>query len=144
MDRSALRIVVLRVMVVSILMTLLGRLVYLQVAEGSRYQAAASNNRIREVVTPAARGQVLDDMGRPLVTNRTALVVSVTRSILHSQPKRGAAVLARLSKVIGIAPAQIELLITPCGEKLKDGSKANRKTGCWNGSPRPRSCRDFR
>ena len=135
MDRSALRIVVLRVMVVSILMTLLGRLAYLQVSEGSRYKALASNNRIREVVTPAARGQVLDDMGRPLVTNRTALVVSVTRSILHSQPHRGKAVLARLSKVIGIAPAQIELLITPCGEKLKDGSKANRKTGCWNGSP---------
>ena len=135
MDRSALRIVVLRVMVISILMTLLGRLAYLQVAEGSRYRTAASNNRIREVVTPAARGQVLDDMGRPLVTNRTALVVSVTRSILHSQPHRGAAVLARLSKVIGIPPAQIELLITPCGEPLKNGTKANRKTGCWNGSP---------
>jgi penicillin-binding protein 2 len=73
-------------MVVSILLTLLGRLAYLQVAEGSRYREAASNNRIREVVTPAARGQVLDDVGRALVTNRTALVVSVTRSVLHSQP----------------------------------------------------------
>ena len=134
-DRSSLRIVVLRVMVLSILLTLLGRLSYLQVAEGSRYRAAASNNRIREVVTPAARGQVLDDMGRPLVSNRTALVVSVTRSILRSQPHRGKAVLARLSSVIGLSPAHIELLITPCGEKLKDGTKANRKTGCWNGSP---------
>lgn len=134
-DRSVLRILVLRVMVVSILLTLLGRLAYLQVAEGDRYTAAASNNRIREVVTPAARGQVLDDMGRPLVTNRTALVVSVTRSIVHSQPERGKEVLARLSKVVGISPAQIELLITPCGERLKDGTKANKKTGCWNGSP---------
>ena len=121
MDRSALRIVVLRVMVVSILMTLLGRLAYLQVAEGSRYQAAATNNRIREVVTPAARGQVLDDMGRPLVSNRTALVVSVTRSVLHSQPHRGKAVLERLARVVGIPPAQIELLITPCGEPLPNG-----------------------
>jgi penicillin-binding protein 2 len=134
-DRSSLRILVLRVMVVSILLTLLGRLAYLQVAEGSRYTVAASNNRVREVVTPAARGQVLDDMGRPLVSNRTALVVSVTRSILHSQPKRGKAVLDRLSKVIGVTPAQIELLITPCGEKLKNGSTASKKTGCWNGSP---------
>lgn len=134
-DRSQLRLVVLRVVVVSILLTLLGRLAYLQVAEAHKYQTAASNNRIREVVTPAARGQVLDDMGRPLVTNRTALVVSVTRSILHSQPKRGVAVLARLSKVIGLAPAQIEMLITPCGEKLKNGQRANKKTGCWNGSP---------
>jgi len=128
-DRSGLRILVLRVMVVSILMTLLGRLAYLQVAEGPRYRAAASNNRIREVVTPAARGQVLDDLGRPLVSNRTALVVSVTRSIVHSQPHRGKAVLARLAKVIGISAAQTEVLITPCGEKLKDGRVASTKTG---------------
>ncbi|MDP9182179.1 MAG: penicillin-binding protein 2 [Actinomycetota bacterium] len=134
-DRSPLRILVLRVMVVSILMTLLGRLAYLQLAEGSRYTAAASNNRIREVVTPAARGQVLDDLGRPLVSNRTALVVSVTRSIVRSQPHRGKDVLARLAKVVGLSPAQIEMRITPCGEKLKDGTKANKKTGCWNGSP---------
>jgi penicillin-binding protein 2 len=134
-DRSTLRILVLRVMVVSILLTLLGRLAYLQVAQGTRYSKAASDNRIREVVTPAARGQVLDDMGRPLVTNRTALVVSVTRSVLHSQPHRGRDVLARLSAVVGIAPAQIELLITPCGEPLPNGTKASTKTGCWNGSP---------
>jgi penicillin-binding protein 2 len=134
-DGSRLRLVVLRVVVVSVLLTLLGRLAFLQVAEGDRYRVAASNNRIREVVTPAARGQVLDDIGRPLVTNRTALVVSVTRSILHSQPHRGAQVLARLSAVIGLSPAQIELLITPCGEKLKDGTRANKTTGCWNGSP---------
>jgi penicillin-binding protein 2 len=134
-DRSSLRILVLRVMVVSILLTLLGRLAYLQVAEGDRYRTAASDNRIREVVTPAARGQVLDDMGRPLVTNRTALVVSVTRSVVHSQPERGKRVLDRLARVIGIPAAQIELLMTPCGERLKDGTRANRKTGCWNGSP---------
>lgn len=134
-DRSTLRILVLRVMVASILLTLLGRLAYLQVAEGSRYRTAATNNRIREVVTPAARGQVLDDMGRPLVSNRTALVVSVTRSVLHSQPHRGKAVLARLSQVVGISPAQIELLITPCGEPLPNGKTASTKTGCWNGSP---------
>jgi penicillin-binding protein 2 len=134
-DRSVLRIVVLRVMVVSILLTLLGRLAFLQVAEGAKYRAAASNNRVREVVSPAARGQVLDDRGVALVSNRTALVVSVTRSIVRSQPKHGIAVLNRLAKVIGVPADQISLLITPCGERLKDGTRANKKTGCWNGSP---------
>ena len=47
-----------------------------------------ADNRVREVVTPAARGQILDDRGQPLVSNRTALVVSVTRSIVRSQPTR--------------------------------------------------------
>jgi penicillin-binding protein 2 len=134
-DRSRLRIVVLRVIVVAILSTLLGRLAYLQVAEGASYRQVASDNRVRAVVTPAARGQVLDDRGVPLVSNRTALVVSVTRSIVRSQKHRGAEVLARLSKVVGIPAARIALLMTPCGEKLSNGSRANRKSGCWNGSP---------
>jgi penicillin-binding protein 2 len=133
-DQSRLRIVVLRVVVLSILMTLLGRLTYLQVAEGSRYRQAASDNRVRDVVTNAARGQVLDDRGVPLVSNRTALVVSVTRSIVRSQPKHGAEELARLSAVIGIPAERIALIITPCGEKLKDGKPAKRPD-CWNGSP---------
>jgi penicillin-binding protein 2 len=134
-DRSRLRIVVLRVVVVSILLTLLGRLTFLQLAEGDQYRAAASQNRIRDVITPAARGQVLDDRGVALVSNRTALVVSVTRSVIRSEPERGKAVLERLAKVVGIPAAQIALLITPCGEKQNDGTRASSKTGCWNGSP---------
>lgn len=134
-DRSLLRLVVLRVIVVSILLTLLGRLAYLQVAEGSKYRVAATANRIREVVTPAARGQVLDDRGVALVSNRTALVVSVTRSIVRSELDGGKAVLNRLARVIGVPADQIAMLVTPCGEKLKDGTRASRKTGCWNGSP---------
>jgi penicillin-binding protein 2 len=130
-----MRLVVLRVLVVSILLTLVGRLAYLQVVEADRYTAAANDNRIRQVVTPAARGQVLDNRGVALVSNRTALVVSVTRSIVRSQPERGKPVLDRLAKVIGIPADQIALLITPCGEPLPGGGVANRKTGCWNGSP---------
>ncbi|MGZ4648716.1 MAG: penicillin-binding protein 2 [Blastococcus sp.] len=133
-DQSRLRIVVLRVVVLSILLTLLGRLTYLQVAEGAHYTKAASNNRVRDVITDAARGQILDDRGVPLVSNRTALVVSVTRSIVRSQKHLGADVLARLSKVIGIPAERIALIITPCGEKLKNGSVAKRPD-CWNGSP---------
>ncbi len=134
-DSSRLRLVVLRVVVVSILLTLLGRLAYLQVAEGAVYAQKAGNNRIREVITPAARGQILDDRGLPLVSNRTALVVSVTRSIVRSQPKKGAEVLARLAGVVGIPAEQIARTITPCGEKQPDGSIARKDTGCWNGSP---------
>ncbi len=134
-DSSRLRLVVLRVVVISILLTLLGRLAYLQVAEGATYAKKAGDNRIRQVITPAARGQILDDRGVPLVSNRTALVVSVTRSLVRSQPKRGAAVLERLAKVIGIPALQIARTITPCGEKQPDGTKANKDSGCWNGSP---------
>ena len=134
-DRSRLRLVVLRVLVASILLTLLGRLAYLQVDQGAAYARAASDNRIRSVVTPAARGQVLDDRGVPLVNNRTALVVSVNRTLLHAAPHQGAEVLARLARVLGTSVVELSRIITPCGTRLPDGTVARASTKCWNGSP---------
>lgn len=133
-ERSRLRLVVLRVLVISILATLLGRLAYLQVVQGGAYARVASDNRIREVITSASRGEVLDDRGIPLVRNRTAMVVSVNRVQLRAAPRHGADVLSRLGKVIGVAVPRLALLITPCGEKLADGSVA-RSPDCWSGSP---------
>ena len=65
-NRSRTRLVVLQVLVLSLLAALVGRLWYMQVVAGHEYQAEASENRIREVVTPAVRGAILDDQGRPL------------------------------------------------------------------------------
>ncbi|MCU1593818.1 MAG: penicillin-binding protein 2 [Frankiales bacterium] len=134
-DRSRLRIVVLRVVVASILLTLIGRLTYLQVAEGVSYSAAAKQNRIRTVITPAARGQILDDKGRALVTNRTALVVSVTRSIVRASKDRGTAELARLSKIVGLPVKDITTTISPCVYHDPSGKQIPLIPGCWNGSP---------
>jgi penicillin-binding protein 2 len=126
-DRSRLRLVVLRVLVVSILLTLLGRLWFLQVASGEDYAVAASANRIREVVAPAPRGEVLDATGAPLVRNRTALVVSVDRALLLREPDGGRAVLERLSALIGKPPELLAQQIRPCGGKVSPP--------CWRGSP---------
>ncbi len=128
------RLFVLQVIVLSVLATLLGRLCFLQVAEGAAYSKAAEDNRIRTIVEPATRGMVYDSSGRVLVENRTALVVSVNRTTLRRQTDRGAAVLARLSGVIGIPAVDIARQITPCGEKYADGTPA-KAPDCWNGSP---------
>jgi penicillin-binding protein 2 len=127
-ERSHLRLVVLRVLVLAILVTLFSRLWYLQVYSGETYQKAASANRVREVVTPAKRGEILDAQGRTLVGNRTALVVSVNRSLLALEPGNGAAVLARLAPIVGIPADQLAKTIQPC-------SRTNGPPTCWNGSP---------
>ena len=121
-DRSRLRLVVLQVLVASILLTLLGRLAYLQIDQGAAYRNAASANRIRSVVTPAARGIVLDDRGVPLISNRTALVVSVNRSVLRTAPHHGREVLQRLATIIGVPAAELTSAITPCGERKSAGT----------------------
>jgi penicillin-binding protein 2 len=126
-DRSTLRLVVVRILVVSLLATLGGRLWFLQVLAADGFTTAAADNQIREVVTPAPRGTILDATGHPLVRNRTALVVSVTTGALTRQADGGAAVLRRLSVLVKIPQADLKRRITPCGKGVP--------RPCWNGSP---------
>ncbi len=132
--RSQVRLFVLRVLVLTVLGTLTGRLWFLQVYAGDAYSKAAADNRIRSVIEPATRGMVYDSSGRVLVENRTALVVSVNRTTLRRLPDRGKGVLARLAGVVGIPAVDLVRQITPCGEKHADGTRA-KAPDCWNGSP---------
>ena len=125
--RADLRLFVLRVVVVAILATLFGRLWFLQVYAGDDYVAQASANRVREVVEPAPRGEVYDARGTALVRNRTALVVSVSRSTVLRQPDGGAAVLERLGRVLGRSADALRQEIRPCGGGVEPP--------CWRGSP---------
>ncbi|MFI1579638.1 penicillin-binding protein 2 [Embleya sp. NPDC020630] len=121
------RMVVLLILVLSLMITLFGRLWYLQIREGDHYAAAASQNAVRDVVTPAVRGRILDDKGRPLVNNRTALVVSVSRTELMRMPDLGTAVLTRLAKVLELPVDEVKARTRLC--------ERNVPKPCWNGSP---------
>lgn len=121
------RLVVLRVLIISLLVALLGRLWYLQVVSGPSYRQAAAANHIRDVVLPAPRGLILDDMGRPLVDNRTTLVLTVDRATLLAQPDGGRAVLDRLAGVVHLPVSELRQLTTVCGPGVRPP--------CWSGSP---------
>lgn len=125
--KTHLRLVVLHVLVAVLLLVLLGRLWNLQVMDGEHYRGVAAQNRMRDIVVPAVRGVILDGSGRPLVRNRTALVVSVDRTVLSRQKDRGKVVLARLAKVLGTSDAALEKRIRLCAP--------NVKRPCWPGSP---------
>ncbi len=129
-DRSRLRLIVLQVLVLSLLATLFGRLWYMQVVTGDEYAAQAADNRIREVVTPAVRGAILDDQGRPLVQNRTTLVVSVDRTVILDEPNDGVAVVRRLARLLDEPYRAIDRQLTLCGTE-----GAPEPPVCWNGSP---------
>ena len=114
-ERSSLRLAVLGVLIVSLLVTMVGRLFFLQVVSADVYTAKASQNQYRYVVTPATRGLILDQLGRPLVSNRTSLVVSVDRSALAKQDDKGKAVLTRLAKALGTTYTAISYRLEICG-----------------------------
>ena len=128
-ERSNLRLLVLAVLVASLLGTLVIRTFYLQVMTGETYRAAAENNTVREAVEPAVRGLILDQAGRPLVSNRTSVVVTVDRQTLKKEKDEGAAVIERLAKILEMPAEKITERLANCGT---DGAKP--PPVCWNGS----------
>lgn len=111
------------------MVALLGRVFYLQVADGSRYQDAALNIQSRDIVSPALRGLIVDNTGIALALNRAGLVVTADRSILDKFPDKGNAVLQRVATVLQLDFAEVFARTRLCPELLKDA-----RNGCWNGT----------
>ncbi|MFT4010553.1 MAG: penicillin-binding protein 2 [Nocardioidaceae bacterium] len=129
-NRSLARLVVLQVLVLALFATLFARLWYLQVNSGASYQARAASQSLREIVQQPARGLIVDDMGRPLVANRTAWVVAVDRTMLHKLDEADQrAVLRRVAKTVRQPYRRVYARTQLCTET---GAK---KRLCWNGSP---------
>lgn len=129
-QRSKLRLLVLQALVFSLFATLFVRLYYLQVVSGDEYTAQAAAQSVREIVVQPQRGLIVDDQGRPLVTNRTSWVVSVDRTVVDKMTDGVRAKLVeRLGRVVGERAKRIEKQLVTCGE---EGSVSGL---CWNGSP---------
>jgi penicillin-binding protein 2 len=106
---SRLRLIVLQALVFSLFATLLVRLYYLQVVTGDTYHAKAASQSVREVVEQPARGLIVDDLGRPLVTNRKAWVVEIDKNVLSQLDAADRSeLLHRVSKATKVAVADIE------------------------------------
>ena len=73
----ALRVAILGGAALTMFAIIFFRLWYLQVLSGDKYRAQANNNRIRDVVVPAPRGDIVDRNGTVLVDNRVSIAVQI-------------------------------------------------------------------
>ena len=124
---SRRRVVVLYVLVAALLFVLVGRVWYIQVMSGTAYTKLAADNQTRSVIIPSVRGQILDDVGRPLVRNQASLVVSVQPTVLARLSDGGTAVLKRLAGVLGVPLQRLEEQTRMCTKGVSQP--------CWPGSP---------
>ena len=124
---SRRRLAVLHLVVASLLIGLGVRLWYVQVMSGTAYASQARQEQTEQVIVPSVRGQILDDTGRPMVDNRSALVVSVNMSVLGQQQDGGVAELHRLAGVLGMKYQQLSDEVRIC--------TATVPQPCWPGSP---------
>ena len=124
---SRRRLVALYVLAAAMLVSLGGRLYYLQVLNNTSFTKLAEQNQTRDVIVPAVRGQILDDVGNQLVTNQTSLVVSVDMMTLNQQPGGATPVLKRLAPLLGMSYTQLSQQTRLCTKGVPQP--------CWAGSP---------
>ncbi len=128
-QRSRLSLLVVQILIVSLLVALLGRLFYLQIAAGPKYRDAALSIQSRDVVAPANRGLIVDASGVPLALNKVGLAITIDRIEIDKQPDKGVAVMQRLAKLLKLNYMDVYTNTRLCGE-LPVGKRA----GCWTGS----------
>ena len=128
-QRSRLSLIVTQTLVLSLMLALFGRLFFLQVASGLKYQSAALSIQSRDIVNPAIRGAITDSSGIPLAMDRPGMQITVNRSAVDELPDKGSAVFAQLGKLLSLTPAQVFTKTRLCGE-LAIGLRAD----CWNGT----------
>ncbi|MFG2994387.1 penicillin-binding protein 2 [Streptomyces sp. NPDC048257] len=126
-SRVQIRLIMIQVLVFSMLLTLGGRLWYLQIRNGDEYYHEAKSNHVQRVVQPAVRGSILDARGVALADNETRLVVSASRTALMKMKDKGKGVMTRLADVLDMTPKEVMEKVRLCDSQTP--------APCWNGSP---------
>ncbi|HJQ42038.1 MAG TPA: penicillin-binding transpeptidase domain-containing protein [Jatrophihabitantaceae bacterium] len=126
-NRGSRRLSVLGALVMSLVVTLVGRLYYVQLLDPHPPVQTAGILHNGVIVIPAPRGEIVDSRGRPLVRNTSAQVLTVNRGVLQAMPDKGAGVLDRLSALLGTPTARLAKEITPCSPTVP--------APCWTGQP---------
>ncbi len=127
MPASRRRLAVLHLVVASLLIGLGARLWFVQVMSGTAYASQAKQEQTENVIVPSVRGEILDDTGRPMVDNQSALVVSVNMADLQQQSDGGVAEMHRLATLLGMKYQLLSDEVRICTAKVHQP--------CWPGSP---------
>jgi penicillin-binding protein 2 len=114
--KLALRVAILGTFALAMFGIIFFRLWFLQVLNGQAYVKQAQVNQVRQISTPAPRGEILDRNGNVLVDNTkeldveispASLPVKLTQLNIGSTPKADRAVYRRVARVVGISTAPI-------------------------------------
>ena len=119
------KIVIVFFISVLMLMTLLGRLVYLMVFQSDYYQEKADALHERERSIKAARGKILDRNGVVLATNRTVCTVSV----IHSQIKDPEKVISTLCRELGLSEETVRKRVEKVSSIERIKANVDKQTG---------------
>ena len=113
------------VAVILVMIFLMGRLVYLMVFCYEYYGKKAEDLHERERTVKAARGKIIDATGTVLAANKTVCTISV----IHSQIKEPEAVIAALTKELGIGEELVRKRVEKVSSIERVKSNVDKETG---------------
>jgi len=99
-SKSRLSLLVVQILIISLVTALFGRLFFLQVASGAKYQDAALSIQSRDVITPAIRGIIVDGSGVALASNKVGLAITIDRIVVDELDDKGFALMQRLANLL--------------------------------------------
>ena len=121
------RLLLIETLVLSLVLTLIGRLFWVQMLDSNKPIQTAGEIHDGRIVLPAVRGEILDARGRVLVGNTSSYVITVNRSVLMAEADHGQRTLTKLGALIGTSASDLAQEITPCGVHVPNP--------CWTGQP---------
>jgi len=101
------RIHILLLIIVGIAFLLISRLAWMQIVHGPQYKKIAEENRIRQIIAEAPRGNIYDRNGALLVTNRPSFAIS----IIPSEYTNAQGETPILADILGIKAEEIENML---------------------------------
>ncbi|HVL82175.1 MAG TPA: penicillin-binding protein 2 [Actinomycetota bacterium] len=101
------RLSVIHLLTVSLLVTLVARLLFLQVLAGPQLRESAERTSIRLIYSAAPRGFIFDRDGDAIARNRTAVTVAIDVSVLPADPAIRDRVLPALAKVLDMDESDV-------------------------------------
>ena len=119
------KILVVFLCAVLIILGLIGRLVYLMIFEADYYQQLAQDLHEREREIKAARGEIVDQNGVVLATNRTVCTISV----IHSQIEEPEEVIRILSDELDMEQADVRERVEKVSSMEKIRTNVDKATG---------------
>src|ERR1043165_8706597 len=99
--------------IVALFVFLAGSFWFVQGVQAEKYRGLSDANALREIVTPAKRGLILDSSGQKILAdNQPAYSLTldrvVMRPIVKSDPEHRQKLIAFLTQILGSTPQDIE------------------------------------
>jgi len=105
---SKFKFFIAKFLIVLFIFIFIGRIFYLQIAQGSVYKEWAETNRIRQIPIIAERGIIYDRNRKPLVTNIPDFYLALTPNDLPKEQDKRMKLIQEISKIINFPPENIE------------------------------------